>query len=206
MYPALGGQGDPGAAAGRERRGRPLWFRRSGACAGLRLARRRAGACRAGDRMLARAALDAGALECGAHWPSSQEAQPSRWRARAGRRRRCTTTARANMRAFSVSPAGTSASIIPAMSDAGHPVQQRGAPHAGGGDRRRAWRARSRHRRLLDPDLGGAADGAGARVCNFRNGAGTFARARQGRGAHPRRMRGRSLTSLRARAASAARS
>ena len=48
--PALGGQGDPGPAAGRKRRGRSLRLRRQGIGAGLRLAFGRAGACGAGER------------------------------------------------------------------------------------------------------------------------------------------------------------
>ena len=52
-----------------------LRLRRQGTGAGLRLAFGRAGACRAGGRRcLRRPALDGGALECGAHWPSNHDA------------------------------------------------------------------------------------------------------------------------------------
>ena len=45
----------------------------------------------------------------------------------------------------------------------------RGARRAGEPDRRRLERGSMRHRRLLDPDLGGAARRAGARVCKVRH-------------------------------------
>ena len=48
--PALGGQGDPGAAAGRDGCCRRIWFRRQGTGAGLRIAFRRGNACRTGGR------------------------------------------------------------------------------------------------------------------------------------------------------------
>ena len=55
--------------------------------------------------MLAKAGRDAGALECGAHWPLGEERRPGAWRERANARRRCTTTARASTPASSASPA-----------------------------------------------------------------------------------------------------
>ena len=53
--------------------------------------------------MLARAGFDERVLECGVHWPLG-ERKRGRWRARGERRTPCTTTARASMRASSVSP------------------------------------------------------------------------------------------------------
>ena len=117
-------------------------------------------------RMLAKAGLDASALECGAHWPYD-EARRARCSPRAASRARCTTTARASTPASSASPARRRRRRPPrlrarlrrprASGDA------RGDGGAAGGDGFRPRRRAAGHRRLLDPDPA-QADHGGARL------------------------------------------
>ena len=120
---ALGRQGHPGAAADRERRGRRARLRQPGTRARLRLARRRAGACRAG-------LFDAGqgrARRFGAGMRHALAVEPQgddrRSRAQAASRTPCTTTARASI-------PGSSAPAVHVGIDhrgyvnAGHPFQE----------------------------------------------------------------------------------
>ncbi len=151
------------------------------------------------SRMLARAGLDARGARMRRALAVASGLDARRWRAPAARRRRCTTIARASMRASSASPARP-ASIIAAMWRPGHAVQREvraaleGLTGVGLSD------GPMRHRRLLDPDLGGAADRAGARVRALRHRARPRRRAREGGRAPARGLRGAALLRRRHRA------
>ena len=73
--------------------------------------------------MLAQAALDGSALECGAHWPSNQEATDRAGALAAAGRRRCTTIARESIPA-SCAPAGICRINHPGYVGADHPYQE----------------------------------------------------------------------------------
>ena len=186
---ALGGQGDPGAAAGRDGRGRRLWLRQPGTGAGLRLPYRRGDAYRAGG-------LDAGARRARRDGAGMRQrtgrstTMPlSRWRARAGADALCNNC--------SGKHSGFLCTCVHEGIDhqgyvaAGHPFQEMvretmqevtGAVHDADnrGDRR-----------LLDPDLRGAADEPGAGLCPHGDRGGACARTRQGGKATARRLHGR---------------
>ena len=127
------------------------------------------------SRMLARAGLDAGALECGAHWPSHQPS--SQALARSG----------GAPSALHNNCSGKHAGFLCVACAAG--VEHRGyvkAEHVVQREVRGALEGLTgvglsadamRHRRLLDSDLGGAADGAGACLCEVRDGAGAWDRS-----------------------------
>ena len=138
--PALGGQGDPGAAAGRKRRGGSLRLRRQGTGAGLRLAFGRAGACRAGGR------------HAGAGRPGRQRARMRRALAVDPRRdRRAGALAAAAPTALHNNCSGKHSGFLCALPASRHRSSRLcrrraslpgdGARGDGGGDRRRARRA-----------------------------------------------------------------
>ena len=76
--------------------------------AGLRVARGRAASMsQTAAAMLAKAGRDAACLECGTHWPLSEDGGPEARRQRTQSRRPCTTIAPASMPASSASPAAS---------------------------------------------------------------------------------------------------
>ena len=68
-----------------------------------------------------------------------------------------------------------------------------GAPGDGRGHRRRAWRAQSRHRRLLDPDLRRAAQKSGDGLCQDGDRQRPFGRSRERGEAAVRCLHGRAV-------------
>ena len=122
-----------------------------------------------------------------------------RWRARAARRRPCTTTARASMRAF-VCVACAAGVDHHGYVKAEHLVQRevRGALEGLTGVGLAAEQCGIDGCSI--PTWAVPLDGAGARLCTVRHRAGAWTGARQGGGAHPRRLRGAALLRRRHRA------
>ena len=162
--PALGGEGDPGPAAGRKRRGRAL---SASATANWRWPAPRIRASRRMWRlatdMLARPRWTA-ARSNAARTGRRTRRRPSRWRARAARRS-----------ALHNNCSGKHSGFLCACRHLRHQPSRlcrRRHRLSGDGARRAsprspapAWRAQPRHRRLLDPDLRGAAQKPGDGLC-----------------------------------------
>ena len=155
--PALCGQGDPGAAAGRDGCCRRIWFRRQGTGAGLRLAFRRGQSmsnwraqCLPGQGSMKRRS---NAARIGLRTTM----RPLRWRAPAKVPISCTTTVREST-PVSCAFAATRRSATAAMCNLPHPFQQLVAETMEQVTGARHGLKIPRHRRLLDPDLCGAAE------------------------------------------------
>ena len=199
--PALGGEGDPGAAAGRKRRGRSL------SASATRNWRWPAPRIRGEPEHVALAAdmlAQGGAGRQRARMRRALAVEPGSDRRAGARaaagRRRCTTIAPESMPA-SCAAAGICGIDHPGYVGAGPSLPGDGAPRDGGGDRRRARRAQSRHRRLLDPDLCRAAEESGDRLCQDGDRQGPVGRSRGGGEAAVRRLHGRTVLRRRHRAA-----
>ena len=119
-------------------------------------------------RMLARAGLDASALECGAHWPIHQPSAQALARA-GGTARRYPQQLLGQARGLSVRGLRDRTLRPRALCRGRTSGAAPGQGDARRCDRRGAVAGCLRHRRLLGPDLGDAAGGAGAGLCPLRH-------------------------------------